>query len=115
MAVFGKIKKEIKAELKRRRDKADPYKKWEDSEDQSEVKVLWMTEAGKEPEMLGWMEVDLDIPVNLSREFIRRYCWEELNKTIFSSEVNTNQKQHHASTTRETTHPEARGLDRISG
>ena len=74
-----------KEQVKLKQLATDPMQKFIDSPHQLEVAVAWQainsTEGGEnpDPEPLGFMMVDTEIPCSLARTLLGRYLWPELN------------------------------------
>jgi len=81
----AQVREKRKEQAKLKQLAADPLQKFLDSRHQLEVAVAWQainsTEGGEnpEPEALGFMMVDTEIPCSLARTLVGRYLWPELN------------------------------------
>jgi len=87
---YGKFKKVLSDQVKegwkkltKKKEKvvADPFAKWDKSEEKVEIVVNWFTggDENKE-EKLGTLMMDIDAPAGVAREYCRRYLRKELNK-----------------------------------
>ena len=63
---------------KKTKEAEDPFTKWDQSSDKVEIIVMWRVIDGKD-EKLGMLDMDIDAPANVAREYCRRFLREELN------------------------------------
>lgn len=56
----------------------DKYKSWEDSNEKSFVVVTFQSSGGSQK--IGTLEIDMGCPLELTREFLRRAFWSQLNE-----------------------------------
>jgi len=73
-----RVERKIREYQEEQRKAKDPLSKWQDSLEQVEVKVQWYD--GVDTRHFGWMKMDLACPIELSREFVHRYLWAQLNE-----------------------------------
>ncbi|GMH77772.1 hypothetical protein TrST_g13860 [Triparma strigata] len=64
---------------KRKKVEDDPFSKWDQSTDKVEINVMWWNIAGKD-EKLGVINMDIDAPANVGREYCRRFIRDPLNE-----------------------------------
>lgn len=78
------VRKYERYKMNKEYEKMSPYRRWEKSEDKTEIKVV--LEMGiDESEVLGFMMMDLDAPLDVARDYIHRNFRLELNELCGSS------------------------------
>lgn len=83
-AWLGGMEKAAARKLKQIQDARrprDPYEQWEESLDKRDVTVVWRRDEGEggTDEVLGIIKVDVDMPISILRQKIRRRLREPLN------------------------------------
>ena len=63
---------------KKKKEVEDPFSKWDQSTDKVEIIVMWRMIEGKDQKM-GMLNMDIDAPASVAREYCRRFMREELN------------------------------------
>ena len=81
----GMIKRKYERyKLEKEYKKLSPYRRWEKSEDKTEIKVVVESDMG-DIQTLGFMMMDTDAPLDVAREYIHRNFRMELNEICGSS------------------------------
>lgn len=58
----------------------DKYKTWENSKEKTSVVVALQSTSSAGSQKIGFCDLDLDCPLDITRELLRRALWRELNE-----------------------------------